>query len=373
MLKSRKMKIYLALTLLIFLFWGGFSSNMAAGQVDHISDMKNKLDGISEEKKEIIEKLFILVQEIEQIKREEDAAAREIAAIKEEVAGLEVRIKDEEIAYENKRDTLKQVLRSYQRRGAGSFLEIILDSDSLTEFIQRLNILRDLTRNTGDLLESMEESKEKLAAEKRNLAQKLELMENKQESLRQILAKELLIKEEQERYLTSLEEESVFYREHLADLESSWKELKTLFPEITREISRVIEKGDFPADAIKITFSLSGIKGTLDEKTFNEIIAGNSLLGEMVLNFTPGRVKIKLPQQELVLTGEFIVLERHSLKFVAEEGSFYGLPLETGAIDDLFRENDLLFNFETSLGDSILDSIEVMEGYLEFKIIPALF
>ncbi|MEL7565479.1 MAG: hypothetical protein AAGU27_11420 [Dehalobacterium sp.] len=372
MIKTRKIKIFLAFTLLTFLF-GGFSSNMVAGQVDPISDMQKKLNGISEEKRKIIENLFILVQEVEEMKGEEVAAAQEIVAIKQEVAEIEKRITNEETTYENKRDILKRVLRSYQRRGPGSFLEIVLDSDNLTVFIQRLNALRDLTRNTGKLLDSLEESKEKLAEEKRDLAEKLVLMEKKQESLRQVLAKELQIKEEQEKYLASLEEESAFYREHLADLESSWQELKTLFPQITREISRIIAEGDFPADAIKVTFSLSGIKGTLEEKTFNEIIADNSSLAELVLNFTPGRAEIKFPQQELVLTGDFIVLEKHSLKFVAKEGSFYGLPLESGAINDLFRENDLLFNFQSSLAGSILDSIEVREGYLEFKIIPALF
>lgn len=373
MLKTGKIKIYLASTLLIVFVWGGFSSNMVSGQVDPISNMQKKLGGISEEKKEVVQNLFTIMQEIEELEREEDAAAWEIAVIKQEVRGLAGRIADEEIAYENKRDILKEVLRSYQRRGPGSFLEIILNSDNLTMVLRRINTFRDLTRNMGELLESLEEGKEKLAVERRNLAEKLVSMENKQESLRQIIAKGLRIEEDQEKYLASLEEESAYYREHLANIEHSWKELKLLFPEITREISRIIEDGDFPIDSIKITFSLTGIQGTIDEQTFNDIIADHSLLSEMILRFEPGKVEVKLPKNDLVLTGKFVVQEGHSLNFVAEEGFFYGLPLEISAIEELFRENDLLFNFETPLGGSMLDSIEIMEGYLEFKIKTALF
>ncbi|TAH59814.1 MAG: hypothetical protein EWM52_10270 [Methanosarcina mazei] len=72
----------------------------------------------------------------------------ETEAIRKEIEDLEKAIAQEELVYEKKKESLKQVLKSYQRMGPGSFLEIILDSDSLSTFLQRMNILRDLARNT---------------------------------------------------------------------------------------------------------------------------------------------------------------------------------------------------------------------------------
>ena len=368
MLKIGKVKLFLVSSLAIAFTLVIFSTSMVAGQVESLLEIKEKMAGISEVERENLQNLFILVQEIEDVERNEEGITREIQAINFEIKGLEVKIAGEESAYAKKREDLKQVLKSYQRSGPGSYLEILLNSENMTTFLRRVNTLQDLTRNTGDLLKSLEESREKLTTGKAERAEKLVLVEEKLKQSRESLNKKLKLKEDKEKYLASLKEEREYYQKYLVDIQQMWDGIKPLFIEIVNEFSRVIEEGNLPPDAIKTTFSFYRIMGSIDEKSFNDIITGDPRIPKIVFDFSPGKVEIRVPERNLVLTGKFVVLEGHTLKFVAEKGSFYGMPLEAGAIEELFKEGYLILNLKSMLGNSTLNSIDILDGKLEFII-----
>jgi dsDNA-binding SOS-regulon protein len=300
------------------------------------------------------------------MEREESRFGPETENITREIQELETVITIQEIAYEIKREALKQVVRSYQRMGPSSYLEIILDSSSLADFLRRLNTLRDLTRKTGDLLGLLQESSEKLTAQKTKLAEKLVLLVETQEMLKESLLKAMLLKEEKEEYLVFLAEEREHYHNQLVNMQRAWGELTHFFPEVTKKFSRIIEEAYLPPEYLKLTMTLNGIKASILDTTLNDIIKGHGL-SEMVFSFYPGRVEIAVPDKHLVLAGIFI-LEGETLKFQAQEGSFYGMALQTGNLEELFSEAELLLNLKTLVGDNILRSIEILDGQLELLI-----
>ncbi|MGE5632220.1 MAG: coiled-coil domain-containing protein [Caulobacteraceae bacterium] len=373
MFRKRKMKSIVIYSLVVIFILQVFSASIVFGQPEPVTVIQKKLSGISEEEKKILQNLFTLTQEIEAAEQEEKSLAQEIKAMNQEIKGLEAVIAGEEAAYEKKREGLKQVLRSYQRMGPGSYLEIILDSDSLTTFLRRLNTLRDLTRNTGELLESLEKSKEELSAQKSGLTEKLVLLKTKQEQSKESLNKKLELKKEREDYLASLKGEREYYQKHLTGVQQMWDELKPLFSNTAREFSSIIEKGEFPPDALKITFSFFRVKGSIEEKVFNDIISKQANLPRLTFTFQPDKITIELPDKNLILSGDFVIIEGNILKFQAKEGSFYGMPLKPESIEELFRDGDLVFNLKPLLGSSTLQSVEIQEGKLELLIIPDLF
>ncbi|AOT72094.1 coiled-coil domain-containing protein [Geosporobacter ferrireducens] len=373
MVKMREIK-----RLLIFCFTATFililfSSIMVTGEGDPFAEIQEKLAGISIEEREILKKLFVLAREVEDMERAEAEIEQEIESVNQEVKYLENAIALEEMDYENKLDVLRQILRSYQRRGAGSYLEIILSSDNLATFLRRINTFRDLTRNTGELLLLLEDSREKLSKEKKKLTEKLVLIEEKQEELRESLVNKLQLVEAQEAYLASLAGERVFYQEYLTSLQNLLDELGTFFTEVAGEFSRIIEEGNLPSDTLKTSITLYHIKGSIEEKTFNNIIKENPRLPEMIFSFQPGKIEMSIPQKNLTLIGDFVILDGKTLKFQVEEGAFYGMPLEKGTIEGLFRESHLVLDLKPLVGKNIIQSIEVFDGYLELKIIPNLF
>ena len=359
--------------LILFFAFTILSSSITLDKVDPLSDIEKKLAEISDEEREIIQNLFVMTQEIEGLELEQKRVAQEIDDINEEIHDITMKIESEKSNYEKKRETLKQVLKSYQKRGAGSYIEIILESQNLTEFIRRLNTIRDLTRNTGRLLEVLEESEKKLSMEKINRAEKLSLMEEKQELLSESLTKKLLLKTEHERYLLSLEEDKSYYQQNLANIQLLWEEFKPFFAEITREFSSIIEEGHFPSNALKTTIAFPNIKGSIDEKTFNDIIKDQPKLGDMSIGFNSDHIEIRIPSKNLVLSGKFVIIDEHTLKFEVEKGTFYGMPLEVWVIEELFKEGHLILDLKPLIGKSIIQSVEVTEGYLELNIKLVLF
>ncbi|MEA4962064.1 coiled-coil domain-containing protein [Lutispora sp.] len=371
MFKSVNVKWFLILSLAIALTIP--HTRIIAGGTDPFSKLQEELAGISENEKKILQSLFTLAQEMEIIEAEEKEIDQQIEEIDREAQELELAIADAEYSFGKKQEGLKQVLRSYQRMGPISYLEIILNSDSLSSFILRINTLRDLTRDTGVLLEQLESSKEQLNGAKAELMEKLALLELKHKELTAAIAKKAELKIDMEEYLTSLTVKKGYYQKQIADMQHVWKELKLLFSEAEKEFSGIIEEGNFPPDALTFDFSIFGIKASLNEKSFNDIVSSQVDIAEMIFDFKPGKIVIELPEKNLKLSGVFIIAEGHILEFEAEEGVFYDMPLAAGTIEELFREKKLSLDLEPLLGSYTLQSVEIMEDYINLTVKPNLY
>lgn len=368
MYKTMSSKLFLISCLAIVFAIVILPQGKVVGQEGPFGGIKEKMASISETERETLQNLFVQGQQIKEMEKEEERITRNIKTKNGEIEGLKATIAGDEIAYTKKLEDLKQVLKSYQRMGPGTYLEIILNSDNLAMLLRRINTLRDLTRNTGKLMESLEESKAKQLTEKTNLAEKITLMEDNQKQLRESLTKKKQLREDQEKYLASLKEKKEYYQENLANLQQNWDELKVFVPAIINELSSIIDEGYIPPEKLNISYNFMSIKGSIDEKTLNEIISGYPSLPKIVFSFYPNNVEISMPEKNLVLSGIFVIQEAHTLKFQVKEGSFYGMPLDTGAIKDLFLKGDLVFNFYLPLSNYTINSIKSVDGYLELTI-----
>ncbi len=340
-----------------------FISIPALGQP--LSEIHEKLIGITDEEKEVLSELFILAQEIEGIEKEEKRLANDIKGLDNEIEKVKMAIAGEEKAFENNKEGLKQVLKSYQRMGPGSYLEIILGSDSLVTLLRRINTLQDITKNTGKLLNLIEENKKSLLNAKEELDGNIVKLEEKQADLEEALSEKLRFKDDMEKYLGSLHDEREYYQEHLAVLEKAWDEVGKTVADTIKELSRIISEEELPLDAVKLSFSLLKIKGTIEEGVFNDILKKQPKLSKMFFKFTPGEMALELPDNNTVLRGQLVIIDGNTLEFKVENGDFYGLPLDSRSVSELFKENSLVLNLKPILGGNKLDSIEIKEGYLE--------
>ncbi len=365
LVKEKRTSLLGILILLIILF---YCTCVLAEDSKNISDVQQKINTITEKEKKVLEELFNLTQEIGIAEGEERALSKEIENLGVEVKNIDKKIKEEEEAYKKKQEGLNQVMKTYQRMGPGSYLEIIMNSDSLTDFLRRINTLRDLTRNTGKLLEKLDESKKILTLENARFRDKLELVKEKQRQAKELLAKKLKIKQQQEDYLASLKEESKFYRDHLNNIQQMVEELKPFLAKVSEKFYSITQTGSIPEDALRISFSIPYIKEQLDDKVLNEIIAKQPDFPKMVFTFNEGRTEIGFPDKKLLLSGTFIVEEGHILKFLVDRGEFYGMPLEIRYIEELFSGKQLALDCKPMLGGSKLESVETKKGYLELTV-----
>ncbi len=340
-----------------------FLSNLVIGQP--FEDIHEKLIGISKEEKEILEKLFILIQEIENMEKEEEKLSLDIDDIKQEIKKLEIEISGEENIYEKNKEALKQVLKSYQRMGPGSYLEIILNSDSLAMLIRSINTLQDITRNTGDLLGLIEKSRDNLLLAQKSLNKNLLLIEEKQRQLEDALSAKIGFKEEIEEYLTSLEDEREYYQDYLSNLQIAWDKVGHTLSDTIRELSRIISEEELPQDALELTFSLLKVKGSMKDQVFNDLVKKYPSLPKMVFSFTPGKATLDFPDNNIVLAGKLLIVDGSALELKVEEGSFYNMPLESRTIEELLKDNKLIINLKPLLYGNKLDSVVMKQGYIE--------
>lgn len=159
-----------------------------------------------------------------------------------------------------------------------------------------------------------------------------------------MLAKEKQLKKALENYLASLSAERENYQKYLTDLQNKWAEIKPLFSDIVKEFSSLVKKGNLPPDLFKLTAYFPSIKGSITAKSLNELIAGDPGFPQILFSFEQGNVEMSMPDKNLVLNGTFVIDGGNALELQVKEGSFHGIPLETGALQELFQEGDLVIN-----------------------------
>lgn len=349
--------------------------NMASGEVKPITEIKEKLEGISEEEKKILKELFTIRQEIYEKEKEEARISGEINILEKDIDKIRIGIDEKQKDYDDNLQLLKQVLQLYQRGGPASYLEILLGAKDLRTFLNGLNLIKDISRNVDELLTSLEEDKKNLQDEKAILDSQMIQLEQKMIDLQRPIEEKLALKLKMEEYLANLQEEKEDYEEQLKDLEQLWGECKLLFSNIVSEMTRIVGEGHFKDEDLNLSLGLFRINGLIHEDTFNRIIKEHSNLPETNIHFSKDQVQIQVPDWKLVLTGNFIIEGNTSIRFVVKEGTFYGLPLEETSLEELFEQGPLFIDLKDMAGDMVtidfyLHDVDTLEDNLKFTIIP---
>lgn len=365
----KKYKLFISIILTIAILISFIPSDIKA---EEIVNFQEKLSSITEEEKLIIQQLFIQLQEIEGLERDYLAINEEIEGLKKDVSELEINIQKEEDKYTQNLTVLEEILKSYQRMGPASYLDIILSSKDISDFLRRINIIRDLARNTDDILNAIENTKEILVYEKNNLNEKLILIEAKQRDLRETLDNKTKLVQEQEEYLRSLESDREYYEIYLASLQEMMVELEGLFDKLTVELPGIIGNSYIPLESLNPKLSLQGIRLTISEDLFNEILGSHEDLPDIEFAFTKENIHMMIAEYNIMLEGSFSIFEGHSIEFIIQEVWYHDFPLEEKTIKDLIGES-IIFDFEGLLDGSSIKDIKIFEDYMELIIDFKLF
>lgn len=346
-------------------------TSQPAGHAEPFLAIEEELSSLSLREDKLFQELFTLSLTLDNLDREAETLIKEMEQITDEIKELEQEIGLQQRLNQRTIQGLEQVLKTYQRMGPASYLEILLDSEDLGDFLGRINLLRDLAGNTERLLESIEESKTVLIKEKERHDDKIAELAAKQEQLEQTRQQAMALRKQMEERLSSLAKEKEYYQEQLTGMQHTWEKLMPFFSKTIKELTEIIEWDKIPLDAMKTRVSLRGIHGTLGEATFNEIIAGYPELSGVVFRFSPGQASLVLPESRLVLDGVFVIEEKTAIMFQVTRGTFYDLPLDDNSINKLLQNNRLVIDFKPLIGNNVLRSIEIGENKVELLLIPA--
>lgn len=341
-----------------------------SGQTDLVTSTQQNLEDISNEEKAVLEELFFLSQEIDEMNRRAEELSKESETIAEEITVMEADISKRQENYDIQLEILEKVMVSYQKNGMTSYLETLLSAQNLTDFIKRLNVIQELSRNTGDMLNSMEEEKAALIAEREKLISNKAQMEKNMAELSDAITQKMRLKQDQEEYLNSLSEKKEYYRDQLNKLDQSWSEVKDLFSNIATEFSRVFNESDLTVDDFNLELEFLSVKGSITDHRMNEIIEKDKKLPKMIFDINTEVIQIEIPEKHLSLSGSIVIESGSAIRFNVTDGTFYDMKLEKPSIEELFRDGYLVIDFKELIGDITLKSVELKDGFIEFKVSP---
>lgn len=144
-MKQYSLLLYFIVGVLILsLSFTGFASTLSL-----TSDAKDDLRRLQGEEKEILDALFLLSQEVNELLRQELRLGEEIQTLDATIQSLDENIRIKQGDYDEGLSVMEMILKNYQKRGPVSYLQLILSSDSVGTLIDRINGIRDISRGTG--------------------------------------------------------------------------------------------------------------------------------------------------------------------------------------------------------------------------------
>ena len=372
---SKKLGFRFISIVMVLLLLTGLLPLKAIAEVQQIQELEEKLEGISEEEKTVLEKLFSIKQEIDGLRIEEEVLQADITTLNEDMRDLEDQITGQKEEYDLQLLVLKKVLVNYQRGGATSYLEILLMANNLSDFLKSLNIMKDISHNVNDLLTLLKDNKLKLEQKQKLLVKKSSELKEKQEALLSTIESKQALQEEQEDYLATLLNERDYYQEQLAQVVLLWTDNQTLFANLMKDLNDIIAAGYFTEEDLNLNIGFFNISGYLEEETFNQIILDNSTLAPVKFLFEEEQVVIEVVDKHLVLKGHFIVDGEKAIEYQVDEARFFDLPLEPETLKELFQNGPIIFDFEGIAKDMIqmdfrIEDVWSEEGTLNFIIYP---
>lgn len=139
-----------------------------------LKERKQQLRENIKQQQDIVKELDSIEQDIAQISSELEQYEQDLSELQQSIAELEPVLQEKEEALQVKTEILNQRLRDIYKQGNLSYLEVLLDSTSMSDFLTRLDFLKRLMQNDVKLVKETAAERDELAKQKQDLEEKKE-------------------------------------------------------------------------------------------------------------------------------------------------------------------------------------------------------
>lgn len=172
-----------------------------------ITQAQKDLENIEKEKSNTLNQVESLMGQISDYQSEIDELDSKISSLQTQIKDAEKQIKADEEDYKKKQQSLDERLVTMYENGDISYLDVLLSSSSLTDFISSYYIVSELTSYDTEILKQVEEEKQKIENEKQQLETNKSTLDTAKET-KQTKANALKVaKKEKETKASELSEE----------------------------------------------------------------------------------------------------------------------------------------------------------------------
>lgn len=366
----KKISILVAFVVILVFFTNVYSSQLDEASIEEID---RSIVDLNVEELKILDELYIIQQDINDLENQERRIVLEIESVLLLIEDIEENIEEKTYSYNNNLEIMESVLKSYQKNGAYNYLQLILSSNDLPTLLRRINSIRDISRNTSKLLDTLNLEKEELMIQKSNLDDNLVILDNTRKELEKTISNKMESKATLEIRLNELMDEKDKYLGYLEELNNRWKVSKPVFEDVITTLVAIVETGDLPEELIETRITLTGVFGRISDNSLNIALKEKNLSSPLQVKFKKDEMTLTLDELKLIINGDLEQIDDQSLRFNMTSGQYMGLKLEKSSLEELFEFGFLELKFSSILGRNKIRSVRINDGYLELNIIPVLF
>ena len=133
-----------------------------------ITSTEKKIEEISKEKEDALSQVQKLITQISDYQLEIDELNGKISKLQTKITESEKQIKEDEIEYDKEQKALDARLVAMYKTGETSYLDFLLSSASLVDFISSYYLVSEVADYDTKMLEQLEAHKKKIEKEKQN-------------------------------------------------------------------------------------------------------------------------------------------------------------------------------------------------------------
>lgn len=134
-----------------------------------IKEKEEEIDGIQEEKSEALSEVEELTVQISEYQKQIDELDSKIDDLNNQISEAEAKLNEAQEKYDKQEELLEARLVVAYEEGETSYLDVLLASESITDFISNYYLVTELATSDAELLESIQKQKEDIEQAKTNL------------------------------------------------------------------------------------------------------------------------------------------------------------------------------------------------------------
>lgn len=172
-MKKKIVAIFLVILLVNFSAYSVFAETKSEVN-QKITDTKSDIDKVQTEKKSVLQEIDELDTSIAKIETELVLLNQKITDLNEDITKKNKEIKEKEDEYDEKNKLFKDRLVALYKAGDTSYLDILLSSANITDFISNYYLIEQIAECDTKMLNSIETAKNSLETAKKDLEDKKE-------------------------------------------------------------------------------------------------------------------------------------------------------------------------------------------------------
>ena len=200
-----------------------------------IEDKKEEIEGIQQEKSETMQEVEKLISDISEYESQIEDLDAKIEESNQKIKEQEEKLKEAEEDYSKQEELLNERLIATYEAGEVSYLDFILSSHSLTEFISNFYLVSELAQYDTEMLNQIEEQRKEIEEAKQTLENSKKELDDSKAQLQKVTTQLQASKAEKDSYAAQLTAEEKQAQEELEVFEADKKAIEKELAEIARK------------------------------------------------------------------------------------------------------------------------------------------